>query len=322
MRRCSPGAVLLIALLPLAGCGGGAPGTSSASTTSGAASSSTGPAQSSTGGETGGGTNGGTSGGGGNGGSGGGGGQGSGGNGGGGGGGDKGFAYVPWGPDDAPIPEQYQSMAAPKGNPPHCDDVSRNSPGGDFWDTVVAVCRAITEGGPWPTAVPDPPAPANDYMACLDRDIVAMMHRALDWHERHPNGQPKVVYSRGSAKSECQTSLYNVAVGTPETDTPSVFPVTFQSPGLEGRGVSVTVDGEGSDGDVDDAADFSDGLTPILVHVTGGAAPRSVRIRVDTSFGKLSTTVQVPGVESDLTQSGTSTSSDESSDEPASETTS
>jgi hypothetical protein len=64
-------------------------------------------------------------------------------------------------------------------------------------------------------------------------------------------------------------------------------------------------------------------LTPIVVHVTGASEPRSVHISVDTAFGKLSTTVDIPGVESDLTTtSGTTTSSDESSDESASETTS
>jgi hypothetical protein len=68
----------------------------------------TGSAQSSTGG----GTNGGASGGGGNSGGGGGQGSGSGSGGGAGGAGDKGFAYVPWGLDDAPIPGQYRSMAA------------------------------------------------------------------------------------------------------------------------------------------------------------------------------------------------------------------
>jgi hypothetical protein len=316
-RRCSPGAILLIALLTLAGCGGGSPGPSTTSTTSGSGTtSSTGSAQSPTAGETGGGTNGGGS-------AGGGGGQGSGGSGGGsGGGGDKGFAYVPWGPDDAPIPDQYRLLGASKGKPPNCDDVSGNSPGGAFWDTVLKVCRAITVNGPWPTAVPGPPAPANDYVKCLDKDIVAMLHRALDWHERHPHGQPKVVYPGSSAKSDCQTQLYNVHVGSEPTGTPPAFPVTFNAPGLEGRSVSVTVDGEDSDGDVDDTADFSDGLTPIVVHVTGASEPRSVRLRVvDTNFGTLSTTVTLPAVASDLTQSDTSTTSDESTDEPASETT-
>ena len=325
MRRCSPGAVLLIALLTLAGCGAaGSAGNSGGSTTSNAASSS---ATSSTGSPTPPTSGGGGSGGGSNGGSGGTGGGGS--NSHGGGGGNGGFAYTPWGPDDAPIPQQYQSMAASPGNPPQCSNVKDSAPPGDaFWDTVVQVCQAITVNGPWPSAVPGPSATDNKYLACLDQDIVRMLHRALDWHERHPGKQPEVAYPSRSGTSKCQGHLYGVKVFDPTADTPPAVPILFNAPGLEGQtDPTVTVDGkvfeDQSQNGVVDTGNPGDGLTPVVVLVPGEADSRTVKIKVQTAFGTASGTAKVPALDSDLTTSTTTTtSSDGSSDEPASETTS
>jgi hypothetical protein len=215
-----------------------------------------------------------------------------------------GFPYTPWGPDDPPIPGQYAALAASPGTPPRCDAVADAQPGGAFWATAVAVCRAISGEGPWPatTTVPAPPAPANPYQACLDDELRAMLERALAWRAENPDRQPKVSYPDKSSRSPCQSRIYDVKVlGAADLDPgegqPDGIALAVTGTGMEGD-VSVTVDGIPAEFSGDfTVPDPGAGLTTVVVLTAQPPTPRSARVQVSTERGSLVATVELPGSE-------------------------
>jgi hypothetical protein len=213
---------------------------------------------------------------------------------------DNGFSYTPWGPDDPPIPGQYFALAAAPGHPPRCDDLANAQPGGDFWTTAVAVCRAITAAAPWPatTTVPRPPATNNAYETCLDAELSAMLKRALSWHAAHPGRKPKVRFPAHTSISACQLRIYAVRVlGAGDLVQGQTQPA----------GIALAITAAGANGDVVrvdgqpveftsafDVAAPGDGLQTIVVVAAGSDQPRKAKIELGSDRGRLVTTVGLP----------------------------
>ena len=216
--------------------------------------------------------------------------------------GDDGFEYVPWGPDDPPIPGHYAAMAASSGTAPRCDDVADQQPEAAFWFTVVEVCRALAEGGPWPesTEVPAPPPPENAYIACVDTELRQMVERALRWHADNPGRLPDVRYPASSERSLCQAHIYDVRVlgeehlregeGHPDGVAVAVTGSSMNSV------AEVRVDGEPVEltGDFD-VPEPGDGLTTVVVLAARSSQPRTAQVEVRTDTDVLTTVVELPG---------------------------
>jgi len=232
--------------------------------------------------------------------------QNGGGSGGGGGGkGDKGFKYVPWGPNDPPIPEQYAVLAATGGKPPNCDGLADVKPEGAFWQAALAVCRAIVEGATWPatTTVPEPPPDANKYEVCLNAELTEMLKRALRWQADNPGRQPAVEYPAESTISPCQARIYEVRVlGEAELDAsesrlPDGVPLAITGSAMDRDPLTVTVDGQLAEftGDFLVPAPDGDGLATVVVLAPPADQPHTAEIVVSTFRGRIATTVKLPG---------------------------
>ena len=216
--------------------------------------------------------------------------------------GEDGFGYVPWGPDDPPIPGQYAAFAASSRQDLRCESVDSEAPAGEFWDVAAAVCRAVRgDDSAWPdrTTVPGPPDPGNAIQDCLDGELAAMLHRALDWHANNPGRRPKIAYPSGSAMSSCRYKIYGVRLLTGDAAASS---------GHEGRiaveiavpagpaEFAVTVDGQQVDsGDVDQNGEQDDGLEQLAVFLEPPQQRRTVKIGVSNGRGTGTADVDLPG---------------------------
>lgn len=215
--------------------------------------------------------------------------------------GDDGFEYVPWGPDDPPVPGHYAAMAASPVTSPRCDDVADRKPDAPFWTTVVDVCRALSEGGPWPgdAEVPEPPPPENAYIACVDEELSAMLERALRWHADNPGREPRVRYPAASVRSPCQARIYDVRVlGVEDLREGEDHP---DGVGLAVTGASmlsvvdVSVDGAPVERTGDfDVPEPGGGLTTVVVLAPRSATPRTAEVRVRTETDVLTARVDLP----------------------------
>lgn len=216
--------------------------------------------------------------------------------------GDDGFDYVPWGPDDPPIPGHYAAMAASSGTGPQCDDVADRKPDAPFWTAVVGICRALAEGAPWPesTDVPAPPPPENDYIACVDAELAAMVDRALRWHADNPGRLPDVRYPTPSQRSPCQARIYDITVlgdedlregeGHPDGVALAVTGSSMSSV------VDVSVDGARAEltGDFQ-VPDPGGGLTTVVVLAARSSRPRTAQVVVRTDTDTMTAAVDLPG---------------------------
>ncbi|HEY8717363.1 hypothetical protein [Pengzhenrongella sp.] len=230
-------------------------------------------------------------------------------------GGDDGFAYLPWGPTDPPIPEQYAALAGSSGAAPRC--APDNPVGGDFWAVAAAVCRAITAGGQWPTTttVPAPPSPENAYQACLNDELATMLSAALSWHADNPDRQPNVSFPESSTVSPCQSRVYDVSVLS-DSDSPisgaNQVPVAVVYSG-SGTAADVTVDGQPPEDFADDSGPGA-GVNTLTVLVPQQSDPHTAQIAFTTGRGPLTTSVDVPGNGgSGSTSPGTQSPSDDTS---------
>lgn len=229
---------------------------------------------------------------------------------------DDGFAYIPWGPSDAVIPEQYRALAAATGDPERCTTVQDKAPQDKtpedtFWPVVVEMCLAISGHGSWPSTVPAPTPADNDYQACLDQDIVAMLKRALRWHQQHPGAVPRVTQAHPSSRSDCQKRLYNTEIRRPVIGDPPGIAVVFDAPGLDGetqtqvtlRAKQLSTTAEATIDE--DSEDPGQGLKRFVVQVPVAAYPRTVRLEVASAFGTLTTTIELPAVDTTPTPTPT-----------------
>lgn len=227
-----------------------------------------------------------------------------------GGNGDDPIEYVDWGPDDPPIPGQYAALAASSSRPPNCGGAEELGPSDEFWRTVVAVCRALAGDGEWPstTSSPAPPEAENDFQDCLNGELAAMVDDALGWHQAHPGRAPEITYPSPSSLSACQTRIHGA----------DVFPATggvvveLSVPGLDDDGQpEVRIDGEPVEV-TDDFDGPDDGLSKGEVFLQAPIEAHTATLDIETRFGRLSTTIDLPNVEED--GEATTTTDDPGSD--------
>jgi hypothetical protein len=122
-------------------------------------------------------------------------------------------SYVPWGPDDPVIPQHYGDLARRD-----CTAAQASSPEGSFWDAVIAVCRTLTRGDPWPalTEAPSPPETGNPHDQCLNSELVEMVTAALAWHAENGDSTPEAHYA--DTGSACYRKVYEARQVQPEDD--------------------------------------------------------------------------------------------------------
>jgi hypothetical protein len=232
---------------------------------------------------------------------------------------DTGFDWTDWGPSDPPIPGQYAALAQ---SPPDCDAAQAEAPAGEYWQTVLAVCRAVTDQGPWPTTtvLPSPPAADNEFQACLDEELSQAVGAALLWHEANPGETPEVTYGSPSSLSPCQTRIYDVRVLADsdlfDEESPPVgtgVRITLAlADGDDRDALPVTVAGE----PVPHSFDFRDeqpdgvGLASLVVLVPDHLLSASASVTVRTARGDLTTTADLGGAPTTESSTGTATSSD------------
>ena len=235
-------------------------------------------------------------------------------------GGDGSIEYVPWGPDDPPIPGQYAALAASEDTAPRCDDLAGAQPGGDFWAAAVSVCRALTGEAEWPqtTTVPPLPTAANAYQGCLDEELAAMLQQALQWHADHPGEQPEVNYPDSATRSPCQYRIFDIQVleNNPDENQSGGVPVAVTLSGLDGD-YQVSVDGE----QVEETSDFpvddpGDGLDTIVILAPAAAEPRTADVAVTTDAGTVSASVELPAAAASTTTPSTEATTSEPTTEP------
>ncbi len=209
---------------------------------------------------------------------------------------DEAFAYVPWGPDDPPVPPRYSSLAATSSTAARCDDAAATIIPSAFWDLAVSVCRAVAGAGPWPsaTSVPPPPPPTNAYEACLDAELAAMLQRAVRWHAANPGATaPQVRYPARGALSPCQTRVFETRAladdGRYAVPPGSLAVLVFA--GSADVASTVTVDGQPAEVlDVEPAS----GAATLIVLVPAPAQAKTVPVAVTTTRGVLTSTVALP----------------------------
>jgi len=210
---------------------------------------------------------------------------------------DEAFAYVPWGPDDPPVPQRYASLAATSSAAAQCADSQANAIPSAFWDLAVSVCRAIAGEGAWPstTSVPSPPPPKNAYEACLDAELAAMLQRALRWRAANPHASaPQVRYAARGALSPCQTRVFETRV-LADGESPFAIPTgnlaVLVMAGSADVASTVTVDGRPAEVfDVEPAS----GAATLVVLVPAPAQAKTVPVAVTTTRGVLTSTVALP----------------------------
>lgn len=215
---------------------------------------------------------------------------------------DEGFAYVPWGPDDPPVPQRYASLASASATGARCEDAQANQLAGPFWDLAVSVCRAIAGEGTWPsaTAVPSPPAARNDYEACLDAELAAMLDRALRWHAANPGGTPTVRYPARSVLSPCQVRIFSTSVlDASDALYPDPVPAGRLAVGIFAGSAddasTVTVDGSPAEVAVVEPAS---GAAMLVVLAAAPTQARTAQVAVTTARGVLTSTVSLPAAPS------------------------
>lgn len=209
--------------------------------------------------------------------------------------------FPPWGPDDPLIPGQYAALSVSSSDELDCDAVDQNAPHNAFWSTVVAVCRALKGNAEWPTSGAfDPPLAANEFQDCLNDELATMLRALFAWRDAHPGAEPKVAYPRTSARSPCESRIYNAAVFEvpPDTSRPTGgVVVELNVPGLIEGDPSPVVRVDGEPVVLEDDFDGGDdGLSFGQIYIPAPIDAHRAAIVVEAYFGPVSTTVEVTDV--------------------------
>lgn len=207
------------------------------------------------------------------------------------------FAFVPWGPDDPPVPQRYSALAASATGRPACGDAASNALPGAFWELAVEVCDALAGTAPWPatTAVPAPPPAPNAYEACLDAELAAMLRRALQ--ARAASSLPPVPrYASPGTLSPCQTTVFEAraltaADGYGADVVPAGSVAVRVMAGSADVTSSVTVGGLPAEVL---AVEPASGAATLVVLVPAPAEATTAPLTVTTTRGVLSATVALP----------------------------
>ena len=208
---------------------------------------------------------------------------------------DEPLPYLPWGPDTAPVPGQYQALAAAPGSPPRgaavaTDPDAQGAP--TFWHFVARVCAAMTAGGAWPagTTVPAPPDSTSAEQSCLNDELTALLKAAIRWHVAHPGAKPEVTYSASSSRSPCQDRIY--ATSAQPGSSPDRVEVTAAYATATGTHPQVFVDGEPID---DSLIEFGSAgeLNDVTFELPASDEARTVQLALKTDVD-LAATVEIP----------------------------
>lgn len=231
-------------------------------------------------------------------------------------------AYVPWGPDDPVIPQHYGELARRD-----CAAAQSSSPGGAFWDAVIAVCRTLNQGQPWPdqTEAPAPPPNDNPHDQCLDAELEEMVSAALAWRAENGDGIPQVTYA--DSGSPCYERVYAVrqvpAQEDPRTQDVGRVTVAVVLDSTYSL-TSVSVDGAqvSSDDYVDSGNDPQPGMRTVTVDLPAPDSPTTVTLDLaldqdGSDRGTVSASVEV----APTTGGGPSDGPDEQPTEDSSEAT-
>jgi hypothetical protein len=119
---------------------------------------------------------------------------------GGGGGSDDGLAWVPFGPNDPQIPNDWAGYRALAQR--DCDGVaSRVNRDNKLWQALIAVCAAAVRGDQdqWGPAAKALAASGGAHLfsdngnpdLCLEGVVRGLLERALAWHRRQPGAQAR-----------------------------------------------------------------------------------------------------------------------------------
>ena len=132
----------------------------------------------------------------------------------------------------------------------------------------------------------------------------------LDRREANPGAQPEIAYPPASARSPCELRIYDVAVFDSFTDedhpTGGVV-VELRVPGLVDGDPDLLVRVDGQPIELEDDFDGGgDGLSFGQIYLPAPIEARTVTIEVETYFGVLRTTVDLPEVEASGTGTGAS----------------
>lgn len=210
------------------------------------------------------------------------------------------FDYVPWGPDDGLIPQEYDALAASRSEGPDCEAVRDNAPSNEFWAFAFEICRALSGTGEWPaqTSVPAPPPALNPYQQCMDEELHAMMVRALAWRAAHPGEKPEVSFTEADATSPCVTTISARIADEYLGQFPAgSLLVAITAPGLtdepmvEVDDLPVPVSDEFF---VDPPDGF--GLDSFVAIVPVPPETHEATVEITTRFGRPSTTITLPGL--------------------------
>ena len=148
----------------------------------------------------------------------------------------------------------------------------------------------------------DPPPAPNAFQECLNLDLAAALKAMFSWSDEHGGAQP--VPSPAPGRSSCGR-LYGAYVDPP---TPDGVEIKLEVPGLDENDPVMFVDGQ----EVVISARFRDGdegLSTGKIFVPAPIKAHTATIEVQTAFGKLSTTVELPaiGTPGDTTTTTTTT---------------
>jgi hypothetical protein len=205
---------------------------------------------------------------------------------------DDGFAWVPWGPASPfdPPPVQWYG-ALERRDCANLRAAVSDVPGRDLWRALAAVCDATIGGDETQWTVAQEVArtvPAANEPGCLERAARALLTRALEWHERHPDRQPKVRFAAPGSKVACAFAI-DVVRRVDEDGQPLAGPLE----GPLGGGTLLQIVGRGIDepteirvGDrsasVDKTVFVEQGL---VIRTPAVDKPGTVRIRVRNRAG-------------------------------------
>ncbi len=208
-----------------------------------------------------------------------------------------GVGFVPWGPDDPPVPGRYFNLHADSPDALDCDSVESESPPDDpFWELVVAVCRAITEEQDWPAPTEVPPSPPveNGFQACMDAELTAMLQAVMAWRAAHPDERPAVEFPRSGTESPCRSQIFDVRVEVVDGGIELGLATADPDPDR----VELKIDGTvvSPDPDRPPPDDLGSGLTGIVYFLPGPFEAHTATLELTNAYGTSTAQVELPAV--------------------------
>lgn len=194
---------------------------------------------------------------------------------------DEGFAWLPWGPADPGDPPPIQWYGRFQAG--ECvEDRTREAP---LWKAVAALCAVVAEGdvSQWANVRV---APAPGQVPCLESAVLALLERAVAWHERNPGRRPAVAFAQRGQATACPLVVEGVAGPDPDDGCERVSPLrgpvagetglTFCGSGFDSGDLTVLVGGKAA------TLNYAT-TTQVAVSTPEADGPGTVRLEVVSS---------------------------------------